>query len=158
MEGESVNRFVGVPLLLISAVAGLLALTNISRAADMRGWDAVSAKVVAGGVQWDANGDNASAYVEYEYVVDGETFRGDRISMHSTVGGKKLGERFHQAEVRGEPIDVFVNPDEPSESIYDREMRWGWTVAQLLIFLILGYGAIQTFAGKSRRRGEGISR
>ena len=150
MEGESVNRLAGVPLLLGALLAGGLAFGQWASASEMSSWEPVSARVIAGGVQWDANGESASAYVEYEYSVDGETYRGDRISVHATAGGKELGERFHAAELSAEPIEVFVNPEDPSEAIYDREQRWGWLAVKLLAFLILGLGGVQTLAGKSR--------
>ena len=149
-------------MLLISLVAGLLLLDDITSVADMKDWVAVPAKVNAGGVDVDDTGDSESrrAFAEYEYEYEGKTYHGDRVNIYvgsTSVGDyqREMGQRFAQAELEGTPIEIFVDPANPEESIVDREMSWGRLIFKAFLFILLGIAGVQTLAGKSRFAEQG---
>ena len=47
----------------------------------------------------------------------------------------------------GEPIEIYVNPDEPSQSIVDREIRWGQLGLLLIFPLAFGGAGLAIVAG-----------
>ncbi len=85
--------------------------------------------------------------VIYRYMVDGKRYSGDRLGTN-ILGGTDDVDGWHDdieawlrdAKTAGKPITVFVNPDNPSESMVDREIRW-----KLLVFFspfALGFGGV----------------
>jgi hypothetical protein len=66
---------------------------------------------------------------DYEYEYDGQHYRGSRVGLHS--GGDNV-DGFQESVYRelsghfksGEPFPCFVNPQQPTQSILYRELRW----------------------------------
>ncbi len=97
--------------------------------------------------------DGSSSYratARYQYYYAGQTYTGDRVAVHN--GGDNIGnfqqaldQRLEQAYQEKQPITVWVNPDEPSKSIADRDPRWSLTLFKLLfcvVFTAIGLGLI----------------
>jgi len=124
-----------------------------------RSWDEVPARILSADL--DVNrGDDSDTYrvrARYEYEYGGQTYTSDRVA--GGFGADNIGS-FHQdkyAELRnylssGRTFRCFVNPDNPSESLLYRELRWGMLGFQLvfaLAFGLVGYGLIfAAFYGK----------
>ena len=72
----------------------------------------------------DEDGESSYALeVRYAYSYAGQDYVGDRYNGISSRLGDyetKLQARLSQTR----EVQVWVNPDEPSESILDRELRW----------------------------------
>lgn len=89
--------------------------------------------------------------VLYRYTVDGKRYSGDRLGTNGLGGTDDLDGWYDDleawlgdAKAAGKPITVFVNPDNPSESMVDREIRW-----RLMVFLTpfaLGFGGLGVVA------------
>jgi hypothetical protein len=73
----------------------------------------------------------------YRYTLGGTTYDGTRLGT-MRIGGTSNVDDFddrvagmlNDARVARRPLTVFVNPDDPSEAMVDRDIRWG-----LLLFL-----------------------
>ena len=73
----------------------------------------------------------------YRYTFQGKTYDGTRLGT-MRIGGTtnvddfddRVGAMLAEGREKKKPITVFVNPDEPSEAMVDRAIRWG-----LLMFL-----------------------
>ena len=83
----------------------------------------------------------------YRYTFNGETHTNDRLGTFRLGGtsdvddfDERVASILAQGREEKRPITVFVNPDNPSESMVDRAIRWGF-----LIFLLpfaLGFGGV----------------
>ena len=83
--------------------------------------------------------------VVYHYTYGGKNYGGDRLGANP-IGGTDNVDSWHEdmaamlseAQRDGKPITVWVNPDNPAESMVDRTIRW-----KLGVFIIpfaLGFG------------------
>jgi hypothetical protein len=101
----------------------------------------------------------------YRYAFQGRQYTGSRLGI-SSVGGsdniddwhQEVNARLEDARAAGKPITVWVNPDNPSESVFDREMRWSEIVFLIpfaLAFGGVGVGALVALVFVLRSKGEG---
>ncbi len=130
--------------------------SELSDAWVMRSWEPVSAELERAGVETRRGDDSDTylAYASYRYTYAFVSYTGDRVSLSSwadNIGNyqRDIGRRLADALARGEAIEIWVDPNEPSSSIIDREPRWG-LIAFKSVFVLLfggvGYGlAIAAF-------------
>ena len=67
----------------------------------------------------------------------------DRVSIAGgadNIGDyqQDMGRRLKQCSSRGETISVFVNPQNPAESIIDRSVRWGMVGFKSIFLFVFG--------------------
>ena len=82
----------------------------------------------------------------------GKPYTGSRLGMSKVGGSDNIDDWHHEVNARledaraaGKPVTVWVNPDNPAESVLDREMRWGellFLVPFSLAFGGVGVGAL----------------
>jgi len=97
---------------------------------DARDWTPVSGTIIASGVDSYREPDGNTTYclrIEYEYGYENETYSGDMIShsLHSsTYDAADCGSGRRNADdyPPGEPITVYVNPDDPNRAV----LLTGW--------------------------------
>jgi hypothetical protein len=85
--------------------------------------------------------------VNYHYTFAGRSYSGDRLGANP-IGGTDNVDSWHddmsamlsEAKSAGKPITVWVNPDNPSESMVDRTIRW--KLAVFIIPFALGFGGV----------------
>ncbi|MFQ5756054.1 MAG: DUF3592 domain-containing protein [Acidiferrobacterales bacterium] len=116
--------------------------------ADRQDWQPVNAIVLSAELR-QHRGDKGSISYEaatvYRYQYRGRSYTGDRVGI--STGSDNVGD-WHQnwyARLRtamrvGTPITVWIDPDDPSRSIIDRELRWG-KLGFLLVFVAVFGGA-----------------
>jgi hypothetical protein len=101
-------------------------LVNWARA---QSWHATSATVESAAAVWEPSSRGVGGYraeVTYRYEVDGTVYQGYRASFHSGPDNtfqKQLGDRLEEAQRSGNLVQVWVNPEEPAESVIDRSLR-----------------------------------
>lgn len=103
---------------------------------------ALKSRVTSGSVSkaWSVEG-------VYRYGFEGREHVSDRLGI-SALGGsdsfddwhQRMGRQLAHAREAGETIRVYVNPENPAESVVDREIRWS-EIFFLLPFA-LGFGAV----------------
>ena len=85
--------------------------------------------------------------INYRYTFGGQSYHGDRLGSN-VLGGTDSIDSWHDdveahlsaAKSENRPITVWVNPDNPAESMFDRTIRWN-----LLVFALpfaLGFGGV----------------
>ena len=84
---------------------------------------------------------------DYRYTFKGATYPGDRLGTMPFNGSSdvddfddRVGSLFAQAREEKKPITVYVNPENPAESMVDRQIRWG-----LMLFFVpfaLAFGGV----------------
>jgi hypothetical protein len=111
----------------------------------------------------------------YRYTIGGKTYEGTRLgTLHIAGTGDiddfedRVSDMLLQGREQKKPITVFVNPDEPSEAMVDREIRWGlvlFLAPFALLFSWIGLGALwlirrlstgETPEGASNTAGAGV--
>lgn len=114
-----------------------------------REWVKVRADVISAEMQ-QGTGRRSSTYradAVYRYTFDGKEYTGSRLGI-STMGGsdnigdwqEEMAEFLESARNEKRTINVFVNPDRPTEAVVDRAIRW-----PMLLFLTpfaLGFGGV----------------
>ena len=114
--------------------------------ARMQAWHSVPAQVDSATLQShkpSKGGTTYSVSTCYRYQVAGVEYTGDRASLTTradNIGSfqEQLGHRLQGAERTGEPVTVWVNPAQPTESIVDRSLRPGLLALQLGLALAFG--------------------
>lgn len=111
----------------------------------MQSWVPVNADLIRGGYETHAGDDSDTylAYAEYAHTYAGQRFVGDRVTISG--GGDNIGDyqrdmgyRLQKAAASGNAILVYVDPDEPNESIIDRGIRWGMIGFKSIFVLVFG--------------------
>jgi Protein of unknown function (DUF3592) len=126
-----------IPFGGVGAGAAYAIVATIRDGMAAREWVRVKAEVL----------DYGSGRVLYRYRMDGQSYTGDRLGSN-VLGGTDNVDSWHEdieamlaaAKSEGKPITVFVNPDNPAESMVDREIRW-----KLLVFFspfALAFGGV----------------
>lgn len=126
-----------IPFGGIGAGASWAIVATIQDGMRAKEWVRVKAEVLSHG----------GGSVLYRYQMDGKSYTGDRLGTN-VLGGTDNVDSWHEdmesrlsaARSEGKPITVFVNPDNPQESMADREIRW-----KLLVFLVpfaLAFGGV----------------
>lgn len=86
--------------------------------------------------------------ISYSYTIGGKNYHGDRLGTNP-IGGTDNTDDWHDrvndhlatAQSEGKPITVWVNPDNPSESMFDRSIRWSLLLfASVFAFAFGGVG------------------
>ena len=136
--------FTGVGIGMLWSIANTL-----SDARDMEDWVRTEARLTAGGYETHAGEDSDSyeAYANYQYRYGGQDYSGDRVGLSS--GGDNIGEyqrdmgrRLLAAHRDGATIEIFVDPDNPSAAIIDRDVRWGLVGFKSIFVIVFGGAGI----------------
>lgn len=108
-------------------------------------WSPTDARLTTAGYETHRGNDSNTykAYARYTYNYFGQTFTGDRVSLSSggdNIGDyqQNLGSRLSAAMARGDTITVWINPDNPAESIVDRSIRWGLLGFKSIFLFVFG--------------------
>ena len=102
---------------------------------DARDWTPVSGTIISSGVDSYREPDGNTTYclrIEYEYDYENETYSGDMIShsLHSsTYDAADCGSGRRNADdyPPGEPITVYVDPDDPNRAV----LLTGWSALDI---------------------------
>lgn len=137
--GAAVSIF-GLIFLLVGLGVGLFFAKSAFEVYAARDWAPVDARLLGVDLQSNRDSDGDTTWrvtAEYEYLWRGERLFSDRVDLHP--GADNLGdyhqvmhERLQRALRAGEPVTAWVDPDDPSRAVLNREMRWG----------LLGFGMI----------------
>ncbi|NJD87203.1 MAG: DUF3592 domain-containing protein, partial [Betaproteobacteria bacterium] len=133
-----------------------------------RDWVRVKATVLEADLRSSGGSDGGTTYQalgSYRYDFAGKQFTGSRLGISQVGGSDNIDDWHHEVSARladarsaGKPVTVWVNPDNPVESVLDRELRWGeilFLVPFSLAFGGVGVGALVAMVFGLRGKGEG---
>jgi len=132
-------------LLFFGVGAGFLVLgvmPNLWDAVRMRDWVQVPAEVVQLDLKSN-HGDDTTTYkvsARFRYTYDGRGYTGDRVGI-ADGGSDNVGDWQHDTWSRlkgSKHTALWVNPANPSESVFDRELRWGLLGFKMIFVIVFG--------------------
>jgi hypothetical protein len=108
------------------------------------GWQAVQGKVlshdIAESVSTDSDGDREWHYeprLVYEYEAAGTVRQSQRVAVDApSFGSRKKAQEWLDSRPVGSAVNVFVNPDDPGDSVLETAVSGNWWVAGF--FIVLG--------------------
>jgi len=120
----------------------------------MQGWQSASAQLLS--VSGSENQTNA----RYRYDFDGATYEGERVyvaAFNDNIGSyhTELLGRLKRYERTHEPVQIWVNPQDPTQAVIDRDMRWGLFALMTVfcsVFILIGLGIMYGSSRASVRR------
>jgi hypothetical protein len=122
----------------------LLALRNARAGLAARGWLRVPASIVRSFVLVHTDNEGAGYFptVEYEYIMEGRKYSGNRLRYGQTGSSfRRQAERVIGPYPAGASVEVFVNPARPSEAVLVPGTSWGNAAIALagVAFLSAGF-------------------
>jgi hypothetical protein len=136
MKGKSVGILVALAFAVcfggVGAFASWVSFGTLWNAWEARGWSKVPAEVL----HWDGD------HVEYRYEVNERAFTGRRAGIASleTEERPAAASRIESAFREKQPLEVLVDPDDPSRSVADATIPWLMVIGFLPF--ALGFGAV----------------
>ncbi|MGR9043693.1 MAG: DUF3592 domain-containing protein [Gammaproteobacteria bacterium] len=119
----------------------------------MKSWKAASATLLS------VAGSENSTEASYRYTASGVEYRNDRVylaSFKDNIGSyhQDLYQHLLRLQRNHQPVTIWYNPENPNQSVIDRDMRWGLFALMaafcsvfILIGLTLGYASLRTCGG-----------
>jgi hypothetical protein len=111
----------------------------------MDNWVQTEAHLIRAGYETHRGDDSDTyeAFATYNYVVDGQQYEGDRVSLSGggdNIGSyhEDIGHNLQNIAASGDTFFVFVDPDKPSNSIVDRGIRWGLLGFKSIFLFVFG--------------------
>ncbi len=145
LPGKLLMTLFGLPFAGFGSFMGYSAFGDIADVLRMQSWVEVSAELHDAGYRTSRGDDSDTyeAYASYTYEFSGERYTGSRVAIAGgadNIGSfqRSLGSRLKRAQQSKQPITVFVNPDEPSEAIVDRSLRWGMIGFKSIFIVLFG--------------------
>ena len=127
---------------------------------ESRNWQETSATIIDSKLEWD--GDSAKIDISYKYRTGGRNYTGDRYGWTNSgqnfgIEGKRKVTRRFQSQM---PVVIWIDPDDPSQSIIDRDITGisGITLLFPVPFLLVGICGLSYafFGGYAARRTHGM--
>jgi len=113
---------------------------------EMRAWQEVPCTILEAKLESHSDSDGGTTYeatARYRYTFNGREHTGTRVSLDS--GADNIGsfqqdahEELSRHRRERRPFRCFVNPDDPSESVLYRELRFGLLAFKMLFALVFG--------------------
>lgn len=132
----------------------------------MQTWQAVPGVIETVDLNSSSDSDGGTTYkttATYRYHYMGDNYTGNRASLYDdgydNIGSfhhdiaNKLEDRLN----RGGSTDVYINPNDPSDSILIRDFRWGFFIFKFIFGLIFaGVGALVVYTSLTERKSNDL--
>lgn len=118
----------------------------------MKSWPQTEAYLLSATLH-EHRGDDSTTYeaqARYRYEYSGITYESERVAI---MGGadnigdfqRHLGRELTRAHLAQQPVMAWVNPDNPTDAVLSRDMRWellGFKMIFVVVFGIVGIGLL----------------
>ena len=122
-------------------------IPNLWDAMRMQDWVQVPAEIAAVDLETNHSDDSTTYKVSarFRYTYDGQSYTGERVGI-ADGGSDNIGDwqRDTYNRLRGRKrTTLWVNPENPSESVLDRDLRWGLLGFKSIFIVVFGgFGAV----------------
>ncbi len=137
--------FISVPFVVIALVFLYFGLRNKRRSAASRKWPVTGGQVLATSIDarqsTDTHGHSSISYypvVVYEYSVNGQVYRSDRLSVEGAIG-TDVGRAQTKVNSypQGSSVSVHYNPNNPQQSGIEYRSTTGTILIAIAVFILL---------------------
>lgn len=130
---------IGVGFLLFSVIP------TLNEGWEMASWPSTTATLTQARLN-SSSSDGTTTYgveASYHYRVNGRDFNNDRVAINSgndNIGDfqQQLGERLERHYRNEQPVTVYYNPNDPSDALLDRNIRWELLAFKLIFVVVFG--------------------
>lgn len=148
MRSKILLTLFALPFAGVGLFMGFWIGVTLTDAWQMKQWVPVQATLQRAGFERKSsdNGYTYKAVADYTYEYGGQQYANDRVSISSSsdnIGSYQTdtGRFLQDLRERRETVTVYVNPEEPSEAIIDRSVRWGMIFFKsIFVFMFGGAG------------------
>ena len=106
-------------------------------------------------VKRDSDGDTYKPIVEYQYIVAGRKYHGDRPTFEDVSASRKWAKRISDKYPVGSTSQCFYDPQEPGNSVLDRDYEISFYLMALFPLVFVGIGAAIFFGSIFGWKGKG---
>ncbi len=145
MKGRIFLFLFALPFFGVGVWMGYSIAANLTDAWQMKEWVPVQAKLQRAGYDTNSGDDSNTyeAFAEYSYEYGGELYINDRVGIaggSDNIGEyqRDMGSYLSGLRNRGESVTVYVDPDNPADSVIDRSVRWGLIGFKSIFFFVFG--------------------
>lgn len=100
-------------------------LVDIYLADKSEHWPTAEGKILESTIQKHHEGNYFASYsthIKYVYEVDGQQYKGSRISFGSVLGFKSIAQEYHRRYREGREIIIYYHPNKPSLATLETEL------------------------------------
>jgi len=120
----------------------------ITSYSDARSWEPINAQLLEHNLKTNRSDDGTTytATARYTYEYRGDSYTSNKVGFSQgsdNIGSyhQDINTRLYNIKRNGQPLTVWVNPNNPNESVIDRSLRWGMLLfSSLFLFLFGGIG------------------
>ena len=151
MKARILLALFALPFAAVGAWMAWSVGSTLYSAWQMSDWVTTEAHLSAGGYETSSgDSDTYEAYAKYTYTWNGRTYTGNRVGIASgadNIGDyqQETGRELQRAADSGQPVTVYVDAEDPSQSILDPGIRW-WLIGFKMIFVVVfggvGFGLL----------------
>lgn len=130
---------VGIGLLLFSVFPSLYQWQQ------MKAWPQVEARLFDAGLSTNRGDDSDTykAYARYSYRFQMQDYTSERVAImggSDNIGDfqQDLAQQLELAHRTGRPVPAWVNPENPSDAVLNRELRWNMLGFKMIFVLVFG--------------------
>lgn len=145
--GSTITIMVAVPFILIALVFIVIGVRARLRASASRSWPSTMGRVLSASVEartsTSSEGGTSTSYypvVLYEYQVNGQTYRNNRLTLGSQMGSGSGWAQGRAAQYpTGSIVQVYYNPENPLDSTLEQRAPASniFFIIALVIIIIL---------------------
>lgn len=136
--GNAILVVVTVGFLIASFPLAWMALGPVVKSAQALGWKEAEAQLISSYVDVPA----PRQYLlkaTYAYTWEGEEYTSENVFFDEMVGVRRMYYHGLSRELkinreRGQPLQIWVNPDSPDQSVIFRHVRWDKFAGNFLFF------------------------
>ncbi|MBT8140947.1 MAG: DUF3592 domain-containing protein [Gammaproteobacteria bacterium] len=144
-KGTGCLTIFGLVFLIAGLAVGFFALKNLAASLQASSWVETPAQVVSADLKVN-HGDDSTTYKatgSFRYQFNGKTYTSGKL--YFGFGSDNVGS-FHQdlvndmrrSQSRQQSMSAWVNPDNPSEAVLIKDVRWGLFGLMMLFPLLFG--------------------
>jgi hypothetical protein len=165
MKSKVVTGLFAIPFAAFGAWMLWLVASETFDAWQVRSWIPVQATLSDAGYRTNSSDDSSTyeAYATYSYYFNAQPYVGSRVSIGE--GADNIGDyqtdtgNWLRREMQaGNPITVYVDPEQPESAIIDPALRWGMLAFKSMFVIIfggVGFGLLYaTFVMKAKAKDE----
>ena len=145
MKGRIIGSLFALPFFGVGVWMLWSVSSTLYDAYQMQDWVQVEARLSSAGYRTHSgeDSDTYEAYATYSYAYQGQRYTGRRVSLAEgadNIGDyqRDIGRNLSRAQASGEAILVYVDADNPADSIIDRGVRWGLIGFKSIFLFVFG--------------------